>query len=186
MAKHAGEFLHFLTEGLSKGFASLQEQHPDEAFYVWALYTSPLYGYVAISAASEASFAEVRASHTSKSEDELRGIRWNPGDWTRTVAPDADALRGVNDYLQLWYTEGGDEEDDEDSVRAEVKDCFFQALRRLDGQGVFGTGEARASTVINVVFGDNSGAGWVADARRLNPGVAVEQMSADLGAGDLL
>jgi len=65
-----------------------------------------------------------------------------------------------------------------------VEDCFFKALRRLDAEGVFGTGPAREAVTLNLLMGDQSDEERFENAAEVNPPHIVARLAEETEAAN--
>ncbi len=136
-----------LAEGLRLSWRALKEAHPNEHFYFFGIYTT-----------EDAMYAQSMAGGESRFDH--ADSRWS--------APDSPYLdEGTHFFADAQAFLNDRPYDDFD---AEVKfrlDAFAQALRTVDGEGLFG--EDRGELLLAVWWGDQSTRSMHEQARPLNP-----------------
>ncbi len=149
-----------LVQAARACLADARKRHKGERLYSFVLFTEPLLGYVAPSLNTEESLAR-------KGKEKLR---WRPPDWEyhgegREHFDTAQAL------LKRLRREGGISEEEQDRSREQRWSAFVGALKQLDEEGTFGTGEARDAILINIMWGDQDVPAFLESAEQLNPRV---------------
>lgn len=149
-----------LTRYVQDAFAALREAHPRDRFYFYGLFTTEDGAYVVATAASEEGLAHVvsacRKLDPRRSVEELtRNLRFSAPDSPYHDMP----APGLSSF----------------PPGAKLHDTCFEVLRRLERDGFFGQGAARADVIVNVVYGDMSDERWLEHARSLNPAEAVDR-----------
>jgi hypothetical protein len=140
-------------------FTQMRVSAPKDHFYFFALFTTADGSYVAGTGASEEGLLAVAtryaARRKSEVEVEARKLRFS--------APDSPFHDFDSALLQVIAAPG-------------LHEACFDALRVLDDEGFFGTGAARDSVIVNVVYGDMSDERWLAHARRLNDEASIARV----------
>jgi hypothetical protein len=159
------------------GWDKLREQHPDEHWYAFALYTYDAAGYVIATANSEEALEEVARETRGPTADIWVTHRWSPCVWTYHCFGEEHfeaSARWVRELHERSYAavEGAPE--------AEIPDAVFavcrEVLRQMDAEGRFGTGSDREAITINLLMGDQSDEERLEWARELNPPAVVERL----------
>ena len=178
-----------LVEHGLPAFRRIREARPDDTFYSFALFTSGEFAYVATTAASYEGLAEAASSYQAMEsykdqslEDLRRELKWSPED-SPLHESCGELLEAVQPMMDEVVSEFDACSDDEfDAFVDTVLGVFERALRRIDAEGVFGTGEERKKVVVNLLMGDESDEERLAFARRLNPPEAIQELKKDLTA----
>jgi hypothetical protein len=153
------ELAEALHSALANAVGDARGTHAGEHFYAYILYTLPLFDYAVLLFNTEEGLA--RIAHNKKQRDE---IRWSPADWE--CARDAEkAFERVNELLGLLVQRQRYEE----AHWSKRREVFIDVLKLLDAQGVFGTGAARETAVVNIMWGDQDVRAHIESARELNP-----------------
>ncbi|MFD0853688.1 DUF4303 domain-containing protein, partial [Actinomadura adrarensis] len=176
------ELVAAITEAARAAFTQAREEHPDDTFYCFALFTDGLAAYIHSTCMSEEGLVEVAGEYAARSgtslEQEAMELRWMPADSPYHLLGEEQF-----DHVQELLDRRGDlyGMDDEDAVCAESDARFeacFRALSRLDEEGFFGIGTDRAGVIVNVLQGDQSDRSILENARRLNAPAHVELLAA--------
>lgn|GEM_PF-1297532 len=144
-------------------FTALQKNHPSEHFYAFIFYTAPELGYLVPSSATEEALTRL-ASDPREQED----LRWSPCDWEYHLSGEAH-FNEVNELLEADRVESARSEAERQERFDRRWSVFKQAILQLDEEGVFGTGDARAGVLVNIMWGDQDVVAHLQSARELNP-----------------
>jgi hypothetical protein len=147
-----------VAEAARASFADLKREHGREHFYVFALYTEPMLGYVGPSANTEEALAR----------DGARGERWTPQAWSYH-GEGRDHFERANALLRALEGSQGASEDAQDLVWRGTWSAFLEALETLDRERTFGTGAARDTILVSALWGDKDVVVFLEAAERLNP-----------------
>ena len=152
-----------LMEATRAAWAELRASRPNDHVYGFALYTTDCADYIVPTAYSHEGLAEVAAKYAAAGGDlatVTKDLRFSPCDSPLH-------LLGESHFTSIEPVLARRSRRPERSIEA----CF-EALSRLDAEGLFGSGPARERLVLNVLQGDQSERSIVENARRLNlPGV---------------
>ena len=168
-------------------FTELKRNHPWSQFYAFGLWTDDSLQFLYPMANTEESLTEAVQRYqqqvdpkygTVSSHDSLR---WSYGDWGFASCDEAGHFDEVNDLLNANFERmvEADEDDEEleDALSEEVDrlfDAIATGLYRLDLDGFFGSGEARAKVTLMLV-GDLAPELIEASVRLLNPPAVYER-----------
>ncbi len=182
-----GRFEANLFEASQRAFSAVQHDHPNETFYAFALYKSPLLQSIVPTSNSEEGLERVRAKYKhnyaarGRKYDDYRhkALRWEtPADWFYHLY-NREAFDPVNSQLlETGYLGDVLEFDDFLQLLSYAHDIMCRALTRLDSEGLFGTGAQRNRVIINVVMSDEGP--LLENVQRLNPPDAIAWYKADL------
>lgn len=170
-----------------QGFLQLRELRPHDRFYSFAFYTTDDFAYLTETASSLEGLEQAAARYSQEAGPAQRtaaewklALKWSPCDspWHGKVSDLTDlspllqetanridevaSVAALQDFIESYYG------------------CFFQALRRLDQEGLFGVGRERAAVVVNILKGDQSDEERISFAEQLNPPAAVALLKHDL------
>jgi Domain of unknown function (DUF4303) len=162
-----------LQDALCRAFrdavAYSQAKHPGDRFYSYVLYTTPLFESATLTFNTEEALAQAAQANPHREE-----LRWTPAEWAYDEAIEAyfnPADQILNELLRL-----------PDAYKEERRDrrwqTFVKALQSLDSEDLFGTGEARDSVFVNIMWGDQDLIAHVESARQLNPRVTYLRYAA--------
>jgi len=174
-------------------FERIRAQRPNDRFYSFAFYTTGEFGYVAVTASSEEGLREVAKKYKAMDmyssvpiDDLATELRWSPADSPLHTLDgnhleELDPTMGkiVRDFDSL-----GVENPQFYEFCERVENSFCGALRRLDADGVFGTGAAREAVTLNLLMGDQSDEQRFANAAKVNPPHIVARLVAETAAGN--
>ena len=158
-----------VREGARKAFAEVRAAHPEERFYVFALYTDDGMMTIVPAANTEEGFN----CKAGPDPEEANHYRWSTGEWAYEAVGD-DHFRAASNLLNVPNRyPGEDDEGDQggpgfDAFKAQAIETMIAALRDLDEEGIFGTGTDREHVTLFVSISDSDDA------------VAVENRSAGL------
>lgn len=143
-----------------------------EDLYGLALFTSPSAEFVRVTAFSDAGLEATVARYAEEGSASGRdALRWSPADSPLHCRGD-DAFASVDALIASEWA-GWEHQDARENA------CHA-ALERLDAEGLFGAGEARARLALMVMQGDQSDRARLDSARRLNPPAVVARLSGQL------
>jgi hypothetical protein len=182
-----------LVTAARAAFTRAREQHPDESFYCFALYTDAFAAYILPTASSEQGLERVARRYAEEFggavAERADDLRWSPADSPHHMLGEEE-FEGVLDLLASrgdpWQCEDDAEDDDAEDDAAEDAEvdarfeACFRALAIMDQEGFFGRGAERDQVVVTVLQGDQSDRSRLANARRLNPPAAVARLERDL------
>ncbi len=176
-----------LCEAARAAFAGSLRKHRNEQFYVFALYTTGLFGWIYPACNTEEGLWRVakeyqRRERGSGLERQALELRWSPEDWAyqdegkKHFAGVNRMLRGMGQRLC--------ELPDREFIRTikKLTDCALNALRQIDNEGVFGDSMVRDNYVLNLMMDDQDNDSIVATAKKINPPKVVKKLKAELQA----
>lgn len=173
-------------------FRKIREMRPDDHFYCFAFFTSGEFAYMAATASSYEGLKEVaqqykqmeRYSH--KELDTLRHeLKWSPCD-----SPLHQECGGIIEPFQALMDQisrellsipvVNDDWSEFEQYVSQVDSAVEKALRRIDEEGVFGSGTERGGVVVNLLMGDQDDRTRIEFAKRVNPPESVQMLTDDL------
>lgn len=182
-----------LFSAAKTAFLDIQRIHAGEHFYSFALYTCGELNYVAPTASTEEGLTRVAEQYICKGYNQGRDLtqeredlRWSPCDSPLHLELEGEThFEAVNElsmkFGELLHNIPIDDSWDEfETAVGEFIDICIDVLKRLDAEGVFGTGENRNAVTLNVLMGDQSDDERLEYARRLNPPSVYERLLSDL------
>lgn len=164
-----------MTEAARWAFTEVQENHPKERFYAFALPSDD--GAMTVEPAANSEEALERAADGD--EDTLAWMRWSTSEWTY----ETEGGDHFNDVYDAINADDRYDEDDEGAFGA-FKEKLFEtmilALEDLDAKGFFGKGKARSAVTLFCSVTDSEDAEKLEDesARRLNPAAVYRRFAA--------
>ncbi|MCI8848958.1 MAG: DUF4303 domain-containing protein [Oscillibacter sp.] len=166
--KEKEELTEALVKAAGAAFRSLQETTKEHFYYYVLVFDEGLHPY--ISAWSDEAL-EKSVVEQQISEDEKRWWKWDCSDSPYAVYGYDDFFGEVSELLDKQESLLSDEElyGIEWDMRVDVLE---EAMKRLDGSGLFGTKEERKNVVINVELAPPDGSEYNR-ALRLNPPSAL-------------
>lgn len=149
-----------LLDAVRTSIARARREHGSEQLYAYILYTCPLLEYVVPSFNTEEALRRI-----AKNDQECERLRWSPQDWEYYLEGE-ELFARANDVLRAL-----DQVQDvtEEAARERRWQVFLDALHALDSKGIFGTGKARESLLVNIMCGDQDIVAQIESARQLNP-----------------
>lgn len=164
------ELIEALVKAAGDAFLSLKETTKEHFYFYVLVFDEGLHPYISAWSyeALEKSVIEQRIS-----EEEKRWWKWDSADSPYVVYGYDEFFGEVSELLDKRADRLSDDElyGLEWGVRM---DCIEEAMKRLDGSGVFGTGKEREGVVINVEQAPPDGDGSEYNrALRLNPSSAL-------------
>ena len=175
-------------------FLQIRDDLSDEYIYSLALYTTDNLGYLLPTCSTLEGLERVakeykaRAHYKDRSLAQLKDLlKWSYADspyhsiYEDTMNETFEMMFEFDDALSTAYDdeEGGSEEGGDQLLQAAFSTCV-KVLRQLDEEGVFGKGEYRKRTVLNIAMGDQSDESRIQFARLLNPPSVAERFAAEL------
>jgi hypothetical protein len=180
------------------GFRRLRETHPKDEFYCFAFYTNGEMNYVGVTASTYQGLDKVAQEYKKKPrymamaiEDLRLDLKWSPCDSPLHDNADNDltALDSLMQAVDAELSRRFDLKDDGksfDEFVAQVRASFANALKRIDADGIFGSGEERKRVLVNLLMGDQSDEDRIGFAERVNPAESVKMLKQDLEAASRL
>jgi hypothetical protein len=179
-------------------FRRLREAHPKDEFYCFAFYTNGQMNYVGVTASTyqgldkAAQEYKKRLRYMAMSIEDLRlDLKWSPCDSPLhdNAENDLTALDSLMQAVDAELYQRLDLKDDGKSFKefgAQVRSCFASALKSIDAEGIFGSGDQRKKVVANLLMGDQSDEDRIEFAARVNPSESVKMLKQDLEAASRL
>lgn len=152
---------------LEQAFTDLREDHGDENFYVFALYTTGDADYAMATANSEQGLLRVAAENGNRPEAAER-LRWSPCDWPYHGVG-GRYFGAVGGLLEQASALEFADEDEAELHLQNVLQALTQGLHDLELCGFFGQGKSRAAVTLLLMMGDQSEPLLLESARTLNP-----------------
>jgi hypothetical protein len=174
-----------------------------ERLYGFGVYTTDSASYLTATAFSETGLdtvaAKYRAGKFGRGRDPAllrESLRWSPAD-SPLHAEGLELLSRSDAIVQELDFEGrgdddGDDDGNDDDLEADderdpdVQEVFrvaAQALRELDAEGLFGSGDDRERLVLCIWEGDQSNEERYRHARSLNPPSVARRFGEEMNAG---
>lgn len=172
MALDASALQDSIRDAARTAFRELQQSHPEETFYAFALYTDGGLMTVMPAANTEEAFEDAADGESDRAE--LAAYRWSTGEWAHEGAGD-EHFDAVCQVLRDAALEQAAEEDSAaEAFRARanlVIRSMIGALHQLDEEGLFGRDKAREKVTLFVSVSDSDGALAIEtkSAEQLNP-----------------
>jgi len=116
-----------------------------------------------------------------------RMLKWSPVDsplhtgWCGII----ESLQSIMNQISNELSEIPFDQDDWTEFEqyvAQLEDAIANALRRIDAEGLFGSGDKRKRVVVNLLMGDQSDESRIEFAKRVNPPESVIMLIEDLDA----
>ncbi len=173
-----------LVDAARAAFTELREQHPDETFYCFALYTDEAGAHISQTCNSEEGLhqaaREYHEQYGKPVEEYAQSLRWNPADWPYHMLGEEhfDAAQDL-----LWRRGPHPFDLDDDLYEAEVAarfEAFTRAIRRLDEEGFFGRGAGREQVIVAVLHDDQEEDSLLQTIRALNPLTVVQWLEREM------
>jgi hypothetical protein len=175
-----------LADEMRAAWRALNATHAKERFYSFGLYTAPCAEYLMVTAGTEEGLARATDEYLAKygGDPALRraSLRWSFADSPlhaegEALLPRSSALRdaGPDPY------EGSAESD---AAIALVFAAAADALRAMDGDGLFGSGTERSAIILGIWWGDQSDEDRVELATPLNPPDVTARFARELEQAD--
>ena len=160
MGMDTAKLTELIREGCRRAFGELRAAHPEQTFYAFALYTDGGLMTIMPAANTEQRLAPKAAS--TKDAQTRAYYRWAPAEW----AYEASGLEHFDEAHELLNAPDTQYQGDDDAAadRAfrergnEVIGSMVEALRQLDAEQFFGTGDARNRVTLFVSVSDDDGA----------------------------
>lgn len=166
-------------------FGQIRELKADERFYAFTLCSDETAASVCASANTEEGFQRCLASYEGKYRkgieetiaksgmtwaDYTNYFRWNPPEWAYHNTGSGE-FRALDPLIPDPIPDEDDQPEESLAYRAMLYGSMFLAMKALDDEGFFGSGEQRESVVLLCDHVDPPEKYWFAveSARRLNP-----------------
>jgi len=169
MGVNFNELRVLIRDGAKRAFTSVRDEHPDEQFYAFALYTDDGAMSLLPAANSEQRYQHAVENYGFTDERELKYLRWSTAEWAYEAF--GNHFRAVDERFDP------PDYDDPNDVAAFVAfqqqfhAAIVNALSDLDADGFFGTGDAREKVTVFVTISDSDEAERLErkSVRKLNP-----------------
>ena len=196
-------FHDLLLDAARRAFTDIQNEHPDEVFYTFALYTSGDHGSLLPSSNTEQGLdrrAKMYLEHYGKTYagyslgDMCLDLRDSPCDWEYHNPRQyiiyfkeinqllEDRRQILTELFSSLATRSGFEEGHAATRphRERFNQQCISVLKILDQEGIFGSGWRRDRVVINLLMGDQNERERFHFADLLNPPLAAEQYKCEV------
>lgn len=166
-----------LTEKIGRSaqtvFQDLQQSHPEENFYAFALYTDSSAMTVVASANSTQALNETLDAEDDKSDQTISYYKWSSSEWAY-----AAWKRGEFKEISKSLREDPDRGDLKNFEKM-LHGAMIEALKKLSDTGIFGEGEERNGITLFITITDDNRSRSVENtsAKMLNPGLVYENFS---------
>ena len=172
-----------IADAAREAWSRLRDERPDDDFYYFGLWTTPVAHRPAPTACSEQGLR--RAAETSRAEGvhvALDELRWAVNASPYDLFGDAHFA-----HLEPLFEAQGDPYDRPRPVNEALLGAMEGALADLDAEGFFGTGAERREVVVNVTMpAHERPCEALESAGRLNPAGALKRYQADLSSSQEL
>jgi hypothetical protein len=161
-----------IHEAADEAFSLLAQRHPDEDFYVFALYTDSSAMTALASTNSTQALDRIIRAAGSLSESSRRARAWYNPEWGYP------SLKGEKfSVISKIMRDDPDRSIDFSEFEKKCHRSMIEALRRMDSEGRFGVGDKRATMTIFITISDDDRAYRLenSSARMLNPPVVCER-----------
>lgn len=173
---------HDMAQAARISFAAYRQQHRDEDFYAFALYTDQDALGPTPAVSTEQSLARAIERNVGAVYDvsEIALLRYVPDEWAYLGAEG-----NPEDWHAIWETVDELSEDDSmpfPTFRHKIWQALILALKDLDGEGFFGTGEERERVTLLIWPSQASEAEqwWIRSVRELNPETVWKRFLSEL------
>ncbi|WP_176045598.1 DUF4303 domain-containing protein [Burkholderia sp. BCC1644] len=169
------DFQRDIADAARATFKALRALHPDEHFYAFALYTDSGAMTVVPAANSIEGLSRIRAQRAIADDDPAPWYAWGSAEWAYEAAEaspfNAICGRLADEVLSPQFVPSRFAE-----FSRQLQADMIEALRLLDREGLFGTGEERAAITLFVSISDDDAARALenASAKTLNPPVVAD------------
>ncbi|MCA8019809.1 DUF4303 domain-containing protein [Burkholderia metallica] len=164
------DFQREIADAARATFRALRALHTDEHFYAFALYTDSGAMTVVPAANSVEGLRRMRTQQAIADDDPAPWCTWGFAEWAYAAAEASpfNALCGklADEVLSPQFVQSRFAE-----FSRQLHTDMIEALRLLDRDGLFGTGEARAAITLFVSISDDDAADALENesAKALNP-----------------
>ncbi|MCA7950738.1 DUF4303 domain-containing protein [Burkholderia seminalis] len=164
------DFQRDIADAARATFKALRALHPDEHFYAFALYTDSGAMTVVPAANSVEALRRIRAQRAIADDDPAPWCTWGSAEWAYEAAEaspfNAICGRLADEVLSPRFVQSRFA-----AFSRQLQTDMIEALRLLDREGLFGTGEDRAAITLFVSISDDDAAEALenASAKALNP-----------------
>lgn len=175
-------FFNLLYSASKSAFFEIQNSHPGEKFYYFALITNGDLNDVFASAGSEESLTRVAWLYFEKGffygfnlPDQREALRWSEGDSpffgetnryfdavNALISPVVEALDNAS-------------EDENDYYQQHFMTTLVAVLKQLDAKGIFGSNKQRDAITLCILMGDQSHEDRLKYVEQLNPQSVIDR-----------
>jgi len=141
-----------IAQATTSVFSALKNEHPDEDFYAFALYTDSSAMSVVAAGNSEQALEKVLKNADERSAEQDVYYRWVSSEW-RYEAFHGSEFKGVSKTVR--------ESPDRSNFRkfkVDVHAAMIEALRTVDADGLFSTGPDRDKIIVFATIADDDNA----------------------------
>ncbi|KML47440.1 hypothetical protein VL15_32185 [Burkholderia cepacia] len=169
------DFQREIADAARATFKALRALHPDEQFYAFALYTDSGAMTVVPAANSVEGLSRIRAQQAIADDDRDPWYTWGFSEWAYAAA-EASPFNAICGKLADAVLSPRFARSRFAEFSRQLHADMIEALRLLDRDGLFGTGEARAAITLFVSISDDDAAEALENesAKALNPPAVVE------------
>ncbi|MDR6500760.1 hypothetical protein J2785_003930 [Burkholderia ambifaria] len=170
------DFQREIADAARATFKALRALHPDEHFYAFALYTDSGAMTVVPAANSVEGLSRVRAQQAVADDDPDPQYVWGFSEWAYAAAEASpfNVICGklADEVLSPTFVRSRFAE-----FSRQLHADMIEALRLLDRDGLFGTGEARESITLFISISDDDAAEALENesAKALNPPAVADK-----------
>ncbi|VWB26961.1 hypothetical protein BLA13014_00996 [Burkholderia aenigmatica] len=165
------DLIAHIAQATATVFSALRNEHPDEDFYAFALYTDSSAMSVQAAGNSEQALEEVLKNAEDRSPESDAYSRWASSEWAY------EAFRGVGFKEISKALRESPDRSNFSKFKADAHAAMIEALRTADASGVFGTGTDREKIIIFVTITDDNDAEQLENdsAKQLNSPAAYQK-----------
>lgn len=173
-----------------RAFQTVVNNHPNERFYAFALYSDDA-AMTVVSAANSEEALKRKArneAENSPTQDLSGWARWATGEWAYE-AEGGEHFDRVHDLLNAADLLGAEDDCDDrefPAFKADLYNTMIEALGDLDAEGFFGIGEQREAVTVFCSISDSDDAEELENrsAQKLNSASVYEKFKNRYGDGD--
>jgi hypothetical protein len=170
-----------MAKAARRTFRVYQQQHPDEEFYAFALYTDDDAGAAVCAANTEQALARATQRYRARggTAPEPGHLRYIPDEWAYSGAEG-----NIGAWAKIWEMNRALADDDGIAFRTyknNALEAMLLALKDLDAEGFFGSSAERERVTLLVWITDSAEAEkwWLRSIKELNPRAVYKRFSAE-------
>ncbi|WP_174915967.1 DUF4303 domain-containing protein [Burkholderia lata] len=170
-AMNIQDLIAHIAQATTSVFSALKNEHPDEDFYAFALYTDNSAMSVVAAGNSEQALEEVLKNADERSPEQDAYYRWASSEWLYEAFHGSE-FKGVSKTVR----ESADRSNFR-KFKVDVHAAMIEALRTVDVDGLFGTGLDREKIIVFVTITDDDNAEQFENdsAKQLNSPAAYQR-----------
>lgn len=146
------DLIEHIAQATASVFSALKSEHPNEHFYAFALYTDSSAMSVLAAGNSEQALEDILKNADDRSPESDAYYRWASSEWAYEAFHGAE-FKGVSKTVRE-----SPDRSNFSKFKADVHAAMIEALRKVDADGVFGTGADRENIIIFVTITDDDNA----------------------------